>query len=207
MTTFLPIILFFIAGAGTPGPNNTIAMASGANYGLKRTMPCVAGVNTGFPVMIILVGLGLGGVLNQWPWILDILQPIGVVYLLWLAWRIATAPTDLENGQQGKPPGYIQMALFQFVNPKAWTLVVAAISTYTGFWGNFFAEILILALFALIFSTPCTVVWALLGVAAGKVISTPQHLRAFNITMAVLLVLSLIPAAIEIAGTVRELLS
>lgn len=207
MTIFLPIILFFIAGAGTPGPNNTIAMASGANYGLKRTVPCIAGVNTGFPVMIILVGLGLGGVLNQWPWILDILQPIGVLYLLWLAWHIATAPTDLENSKQGKPPGYLQMALFQFVNPKAWTLVVAAISTYTGFWGNFFAEVLILALFALIFSTPCTVAWALLGVAAGKVISKPQHLRIFNITMAVLLVISLIPAVIEIIGTVRDLLS
>lgn len=207
MTTFLPLILFFIAGAGTPGPNNTIAMASGVNYGLKRTVPCIAGVNVGFPVMLILVGLGLGGVLAQWPWVLDVLQPIGVLYLLWLAWQIATAPTDLEARGQGKPPGFVQMALFQFVNPKAWTLVVAAVSTYTGFWGNFLAEVLILALFALIFSTPCTFVWTLLGVGAGKVISKPSHLRIFNLVMAALLVLSLIPAVIDIAGSVQQLLS
>ncbi|GFZ90454.1 LysE family translocator [Nesterenkonia alkaliphila] len=198
MTTFLPLILFFLAGAGTPGPNNTIAMASGANYGFRRTIPCIAGVNVGFPVMLILVGLGLGGVLTQWPWVLDVLRPIGVLYLLWLAWHIAAAPTDVQARGQGRPPGFVQMALFQFVNPKAWTLVVAAVSTYTGFWENFFAEVLMIALVALLFSTPCTAVWALLGVGAGKVISKPAHMRAFNVVMAGLLVVSLIPAVIEI---------
>ena len=207
VTTFLPLILFFIAGAGTPGPNNTIAMASGANYGLKRTVPCIAGVNVGFPAMLILVGLGLGGVLAQWPWVLDVLRPIGVLYLLWLAWRIGTAPTDLETRGQGKPPTFVQMALFQFVNPKAWTLVVAAVSTYTGFWNNFLTEVLIIALFALIFSTPCTLAWALLGVGAGKVISKPSHLRLFNVVMAALLVLSLIPAVLETIDSVSQLLS
>lgn len=207
MTTFLPLILFVLAGAGTPGPNNTIAMASGANYGFRRTVPCIAGVNVGFPVMLILVGLGLGGVLTQWPWLLDVLRPIGVIYLLWLAWRIAAAPTDVQAQGQGKPPGFMQMALFQFVNPKAWTLVVAAVSTYTGFWGNFFAEVLMIALIALIFSTPCTAVWTLLGVGAGKVISKPAHMRAFNVIMAGLLVVSLIPALIEIWESVQPLLS
>nr|WP_269150004.1 LysE family translocator [Nesterenkonia alkaliphila] len=190
--------MFFLAGAGTPGPNNTIAMASGANYGFRRTIPCIAGVNVGFPVMLILVGLGLGGVLTQWPWVLDVLRPIGVLYLLWLAWHIAAAPTDVQARGQGRPPGFVQMALFQFVNPKAWTLVVAAVSTYTGFWENFFAEVLMIALVALLFSTPCTAVWALLGVGAGKVISKPAHMRAFNVVMAGLLVVSLIPAVIEI---------
>ncbi|MVT26946.1 LysE family transporter [Nesterenkonia alkaliphila] len=173
-------------------------MASGANYGFRRTIPCIAGVNVGFPVMLILVGLGLGGVLTQWPWVLDVLRPIGVLYLLWLAWHIAAAPTDVQARGQGRPPGFVQMALFQFVNPKAWTLVVAAVSTYTGFWENFFAEVLMIALVALLFSTPCTAVWALLGVGAGKVISKPAHMRAFNVVMAGLLVVSLIPAVIEI---------
>ncbi|WP_022872165.1 LysE family translocator [Nesterenkonia alba] len=205
MTTFLPIILFFIAGAGTPGPNNTIAMAAGANYGFRKTIPCIAGVNVGFPLMLILVGLGLGGVLTQWPWLLDVLRPIGVAYLLWLAWRIAAAPTNVEARGQGKPPGFIQMALFQFVNPKAWTLVVAAVSTYTGFWDAFFLEVLALALCALLFSTPCTAAWALLGVGAGRVISTPEHMRIFNLVMAGLLVVSLIPAGIEIWESVQPL--
>lgn len=207
MTTFLPIIVFFIAGAGTPGPNNTIAMAAGANYGFRRTIPCIAGVNVGFPAMIVLVGLGLGGVLAQWPWVLDVLRPIGVLYLLWLAWHIATAPTDISARGQGKPPGFTQMALFQFVNPKAWTLVVAAISTYTGFWNSFFVEVIIIAGLALVFSTPCTVAWSLLGVGAGKVISKPSHMRTFNVVMALLLAASLLPALVEIWDSVQPLLS
>lgn len=202
---FISLILFFIAGAGTPGPNNTIAMASGANYGFRRTLPCIVGVNVGFPTMIILVGIGLGQVLNQWPVVLDILRPIGVLYLLWLAWRIATAPTDVQAKGQAKPPGFLQMAMFQFVNPKAWTLVIAALSTYTGFWESFFTEVLLIALFAVFFSTPCTIVWALLGVGAGKLISRSSQMRAFNLIMAGLLVISLIPAFVEIWESVRPL--
>ncbi|NDK32626.1 LysE family translocator [Nesterenkonia sp. Hz 6-5] len=182
-------------------------MAAGANYGFKRTIPCIAGVNVGFPVMLILVGLGLGGALTQWPWVLDVLRPIGVLYLLWLAWRIATAPTDVNARTQGKPPGFTQMALFQFVNPKAWTLVVAAVSTYTGFWNSFFVEVLIISALALVFGTPCTVSWTLLGVGAGKVISKASHMRVFNVVMALLLVASLIPALGQIWESAQPLLS
>lgn len=203
--SFLSLIAFIIAGAGTPGPNNTIALASGANYGFRRTLPCIAGVNVGFPLMIILVGMGLGGVLTQWPIVLDILRPIGVLYLLWLAWHIAAAPTEVETQKQGKPPGFVKMALFQLVNPKAWTLVIAALSTYTGFWDSFFTEVLVIALFAMVFGAPCTTAWALMGVGAGKLISKPQHLRIFNVTMAALLVASLIPAVIEIWESLEPL--
>ena len=190
-------ILFFIAGAGTPGPNNTIAMASGAAFGLHRTLPTVAGVHVGFPTMIVLVGIGLGGVLAQWPWVLDILRPIGVLYLLWLAWKIATGPTDLQSRREGNPPSLVQMAIFQFVNPKAWTLAVAALSAYTGFWDSFLLEVLVLALIASAVGVPCTIAWALLGVGAGRFITNPRQMRIFNLVMAGLLVVSLAPAAVE----------
>lgn len=199
-------ILFFVAGAGTPGPNNTIAMASGAAFGFRRTLPAVAGVNLGFPTMIVLVGIGLGGVLAQWPWVLDVLRPIGVLYLLWLAWRIAAGPTDVRARREGRPPGFVQMAMFQFVNPKAWTLAVAALSAYTGFWESFLTEVLLLAVIALVFGTPCTIAWAALGVGAGRFISNPLHMRIFNLVMAGLLVVSLIPAAVETWESVQPLL-
>ncbi|WP_258935335.1 LysE family transporter [Nesterenkonia pannonica] len=138
---------------------------------MRRTVPCIAGVNVGFPLMIILVGMGLGGVLAQWPFVLDILRPIGVVYLLWLAWNIAAAPTHVQPGTQGRPPGFVKMALFQLVNPKAWTLVIAALSTYTGFWGSFFAEVVVIALFAMVFGAPCTTAWAVMGVGVSRIIS------------------------------------
>lgn len=201
----LSAVLFFIAGAGTPGPNNTIVMASGAAYGWRRTVPAVIGINLGFPTMIVLVGLGLGGVLGQWPWILDVLRPVGVVYLLWLAWRIATGPTDVSAARAGNPPGLGQMALFQFVNPKAWTLAVAALSAFTGHGGVFVADVMTLALIALVFSTPCTVVWVLMGVAAGQFLRRPAHMRIFNLVMAGLLVVSLIPALGQIWDSVQGL--
>ncbi|GAA1822811.1 LysE family translocator [Nesterenkonia flava] len=203
----LSLMLFVVAGAGTPGPNNTIVMASGASFGFRRTLPAVLGVNVGFPVMIVLVGLGLGQVLAQWPVVLDVLRPIGVAYLLWLAYKIATGPTNLQARREGRPPGFMQLALFQFVNPKAWTLAVAALATFTGFWESFLAEVLVIAAFALVFGAPCTVAWTLLGVGAGRFISKSSHLRVFNLVMAGLLVLSLVPAFVEIWGSVQPLLA
>lgn len=193
----LSLMLFVVAGAGTPGPNNTIVMASGAAYGFKRTLPAILGVNVGFPSMVMLVGIGLGQALDQWPIILDILRPIGILYLLWLAWKIATGPTDLKLKQEAKPPGFVQMALFQFVNPKAWTLSVAALSTFTGFWDSFLLEVTVIALVAVAFGAPFTVGWTLLGVGAGKVISRPKHMLIFNLVMSVLLVASVVPAIID----------
>ncbi|GAA3064223.1 MULTISPECIES: LysE family translocator [Actinomycetes] len=200
--TILSLIFFALATAGTPGPNNTIAMASGATYGLRRTVPTIAGVNIGFPVMIVLVGLGLGQILEQQPVVLDVLRPIGIAYLLYLAWKIASGPTDLSAQDGARPPSFVQMALFQFVNPKAWTMVVGAIAAYTGFWESFTVEVLVIAAVFLLFGTPCTASWALLGVGAGRLISKPAHLRVFNLVMAGLLVVSLMPAAVETVASV-----
>ncbi|GAA1112036.1 LysE family translocator [Nesterenkonia jeotgali] len=193
----LSLMLFVVAGAGTPGPNNTIVMASGAAYGFKRTIPAILGVNLGFPSMMLLVGIGLGQVLEQWPVILDILRPIGILYLLWLAFKIANGPTALAPKPGAKPPGFIQMALFQFVNPKAWTLSVAALSTFTGFWDSFMLEVVVIALVAGTFGAPCTVAWTLLGVGAGRFISQPRHMLIFNLIMAGLLVASVVPAMVD----------
>ncbi|MDZ5077098.1 LysE family translocator [Nesterenkonia sp. HG001] len=195
--TILSLILFALATAGTPGPNNTIAMASGATYGLRRTVPAIVGVNIGFPVMVVLVGLGLGQALAQWPVILDVLRPIGIAYLLYLAWKIASGPTDLSVRHGARPPSFLQLALFQFVNPKAWTMAVGAIAAYTGHWESFTGEVLVIGAVFLIFGTPCTVTWTLMGVGAGRLISKPAHLRVFNLVMAGLLVVSLVPAAVD----------
>lgn len=204
--TFLSLILFVVAGAGTPGPNNTIVMASGAAFGFRRTVAAIAGINIGFPVMIVLVGLGLGGALTQWPFLLDLIRPLGVAYLLWLAWKIAAGPTDLKARREGRPPGFVQMALFQFVNPKAWTLALAALSTFTGFWDSFLLEVLVIAGIAGLFGAPCTAAWTLLGVGAGQLISLPQHMRIFNLVMASLLVVSVVPAIMETWESIQPLL-
>lgn len=180
-------------------------MASAASFGFRRTVPAVGGVSLGFPVMLVLVGAGLGGVLSQWPWLLDVLRPIGILYLLWLAGKIAAGPTDVKARRAGKPPGFIQMAMFQFVNPKAWTLAVAALAAYTGFWEVFLLEVLLLAVLALVATVPCISAWALLGVGAGRLITDPRSMRIFNVVMAGLLVVSLYPAVAETWESVQPL--
>jgi threonine/homoserine/homoserine lactone efflux protein len=125
---YLSLIFFVVTTAGTPGPNNIMIMASGANYGTKRSLPHVVGINIGFPLMVVAVGVGLGEVLRQWPVLYDILRPIGACYLIYLAYKIATSSVDSEGSSgNARPMSFTQSALFQVVNPKAWIMVVGAL--------------------------------------------------------------------------------
>ncbi|MEO7262031.1 MAG: LysE family translocator [Jatrophihabitantaceae bacterium] len=195
---YLSLIVFTLATCGTPGPNNTLVMASGVSFGFRRSVPGVVGINTGFPIMVVLVGLGLGAFLERWPVVLDILRPIGAAYLLYLAYKIATAPVDDLQARATKPLTFTKTALFQFVNPKAWVMIVGALVTYTTTDGPFLWQVLAVAVIFLVFGTPCTTAWLLMGVGLRRVISKPAQFRAFNIVMAVTLVLSMIPILFEI---------
>jgi threonine/homoserine/homoserine lactone efflux protein len=195
---YLALIVFTLATCGTPGPNNTLVMASGVSFGFRRSVPGVVGINTGFPVMVILVGLGLGGFLQRWPVVLDVLRPVGVAYLLYLAYRIATAPVDGLGARATRPLTFTRTALFQFVNPKAWVMIVGALVTYPTTDGPFLWQVLAVAVIFGVFGTPCTTAWLLIGVGLRRMISEPARLRAFNVVMAVTLVLSLIPVLVEI---------
>lgn len=196
---YLSLIIFTVATCGSPGPNNTMVMACGAQYGIRKSMPAVVGVNTGFPIMVVLVGLGIGGLLHSSPAIYEVLRVIGAAYLLYLAYRIATAPvaTD-EAAAAGKPLTFRGTALFQFVNPKAWVMIVGALVTYSGLGGDYFVRVLQIALIFLVFGTPCTFSWVAIGAGLKKVIRKPAQFRALNITMAGLLAVSMVPVVIDI---------
>lgn len=197
---YLSLILFTIVTCGTPGPNNIMIMSSGVVYGFRRSVPHVVGINIGFPLMAVAVGLGLGGILHGSPVVYDILRPIGAVYLLYLAYRVATSPVTAEQAVVCKPLSVAQSALFQWVNPKAWVMIVGAIVTYSSPSGSYTLHVLEIALIFLIFGTPCTIGWLMIGVSLKKVISKPVQFRVFNVSMAVLLVLSLIPVFGEIVS-------
>jgi threonine/homoserine/homoserine lactone efflux protein len=195
---YLSLILFTVATCGTPGPNNTMVMASGAGYGVRASMPAVIGINTGFPIMVVAVGLGIGGLLRSTPAIYDVLRVVGAAYLLFLAYRIATAPVSDDAATSTNTLTFLKTALFQFVNPKAWVMIVGALVTYSGISGDYFVRVLEIALVFLVFGTPCTFSWVLLGASLQKVVHKPAQFRAFNIAMAALLALSLIPVLEEI---------
>jgi threonine/homoserine/homoserine lactone efflux protein len=189
---------FAFVSSITPGPNNLMLMASGTNFGFARTIPHMLGVGIGFTLMIVLVGAGLAAVFDRFPVAHTILKYVSVAYLLWLAWKIATAPPPGSkagvdaNGRKTRPMTFIEAALFQWVNPKAWTMALTAVSAYTVQSSPVVSLLIVAAVFGAI-NLPCTSSWALMGVQLRRFLDDPVKLRIFNITAAVLLVASLWP--------------
>jgi threonine/homoserine/homoserine lactone efflux protein len=190
----LPLAAFAVSTSITPGPNNIMLTASGANFGFRRTLPHMAGVSFGFPLMLLAICLGLGGVFRALPQLHDILRYVGLVYLLWLAWKIATSgPSSGSAEQTSKPLSFVQAAGFQWVNPKAWIMAAGAVTTYTSPDRDVLAESLLIAgIFAAV-SFPCVVLWTSFGAVLERLLRKPLWLRVFNVTMAVLVVASVVP--------------
>jgi threonine/homoserine/homoserine lactone efflux protein len=187
----LTLVPFAISMAATPGPNNVLVAASATNFGLKRTLPSVFGVVLGFGLMILLVGLGLGQVLERFPLLHTGLKYAGAAYLLYLAWRIATASGGAAAREASRPPSFIEGALFQWVNPKAWIVALGAIATYTVAERSLALQALVIASVFVVVALPSVGAWAMLGAGAARFLQTPRRLRAFNLAMAALLVLSI----------------
>ena len=204
---YAALFLFTIATSITPGPNNLMIMTSGVNFGFRRSLPHLLGIDIGFALMIIAVGLGISQLFEQVPQLLVWLKLAGVIYLAYLAFRIATSqPTPIiaDDSQinPSQPLSFIQAALFQWVNPKAWIMIIGALMTYTVADIDYLLQICIISLFFLLFGTPCTFVWLGFGTALKRYLSSERHLRVFNWLMAGLLVLSLLP----VLGELVELL-
>ena len=204
MTSLTPhllaaLALFAFVSSITPGPNNTMLMASGANFGFRATLPHLSGVAIGFSVMVLAVGLGLGGLFAAFPRLHDVLAVAGGIYMVWLAWKIANAKGIAGGEGGGRPQTFWQAAAFQWVNPKAWAMAVGAITTYAPA-ENYNLNIALVALVFMAINAPCVAIWTGFGVALRRFLDRPAILRAFNITMAALLLTSLIPLAVELAG-------
>ncbi|ROL67044.1 lysine transporter LysE [Pseudomonas protegens] len=193
----LAFALFALVTSITPGPNNTLLLASGVNFGFNRSIPHILGISCGFFVLVLAVGLGLGAVFEAYPLLYSVLRYVGAAYLLYLAWKIArSGPLSEEQQGQGQPLGYWGAAAFQWVNPKAWVMAVGAISTYTPLQGYFTNVLVIAAVFALI-NAPTVSLWAACGSLLRNVLRNPRWLRLFNLGMAGLLVISLAPLLLE----------
>ncbi len=197
----IAFVAFAFVTSVTPGPNNTMLLASGANFGLRRTLPHMLGISLGLMLLVLAVGLGLGQVFEQVPMLYDLLRYVGAAYLLYLAWKIARAGApDGQAGERGKPFSFLQAAAFQWVNPKAWIMAIGAITTYTP-QDNFVVNVLcIAALFALV-NCPTMSVWTVAGSLLRQWLSSPRILRGFNVGMALLLVASLYPIVVDVKGT------
>jgi threonine/homoserine/homoserine lactone efflux protein len=187
----------------TPGPNNTMLMASGVHFGFRRTLAHLMGVQLGFGFMVVAVGLGLHTVLAQFPAFYDLVRFAGAAYMVWMAWSLASArphvpapaaPDDgLHSAQdEAKPIGFWGAVLFQWVNPKAWVMAVTIMSAYVP-PGAGLLQIAPLGMLYVALGFPCSSVWVGFGSALRSYLQDPFRMRVFNCSMAAALLLSLYP--------------
>lgn len=193
-SAFIALLAFAFVSSITPGPNNLMLMASGANFGMRRSVPHMLGVGIGFVLMIVLVGIGVVRLFELWPPAFTVLKVAGIAYMLWLAWKIANAapPADKPADASARPMTFIQAALFQWMNPKAWSMALTSVTVYAPAH-----DIATVGQVALIFGAinlPSVSSWTMLGTVMRRWLTSPTRLRAFNWSMAGLLVLSLLIA-------------
>ena len=190
---YLPAALFALVSLITPGPNNTMVLTSGVNFGLRRTLPHLFGICLGFGFMQVLVGLGLHTLLADHPQVLQVLRYVGGAYMLWLAYKLATSHTAPgESTAGGKPLGFWGAAAFQWVNPKAWVMAMTAMTAYLPTDASTLQVLALGALFTLL-GVPCVGSWAAFGSGMRRYLQDPVKLQIFNVTMAAALVASLYP--------------
>ena len=194
---FAALCLFTFAASITPGPNNTMLMASGANFGLRATLPHMAGVLVGFVCLIALCGLGLAGIFAAFPALRSVLKWGGAAYLVYLAFKIATAKGVGAGDRGERPMSFPGAVAFQFVNPKAWVTGLGMVTTYVparGFLPNLMVALLICGAATIVSVST----WTTFGLGIRRLLTRPIALRTFNLVMAALLLASLYPLFSEL---------
>jgi threonine/homoserine/homoserine lactone efflux protein len=188
MSLSLSMAAFALAASISPGPVNIVALGAGARHGLRPAMRHVTGATLGFILLLVLIGLGLHEVLRHWPGLAVALHWAGVLFLLYMAWKLARDDGALGEGRNTHAPSLLRGAAMQWLNPKAWLACVAGIGAFVGQ-----GETALLGQFSLIYLVICYLslgCWALAGSLIRSYLDNPRRLRLFNRSLAALLVLS-----------------
>lgn len=195
MEYYLSIILFCLVTSITPGPNNIMLMSSGLNHGVLKTVPHISGIIVGFPLMVAALGFGLGTLFLNYPVIHQVIKIAGISYLMFLAWKIANTSNANAGKPLKEPLTFMQAAAFQWLNPKAWVIGIGAIATFTTV-GNIEIQVIIIVFTYLFVGAFSMGLWLLMGASLQKILRSQNQLKVFNVVMAILLVLSIVPIVI-----------
>jgi threonine/homoserine/homoserine lactone efflux protein len=193
LDVFFALVVFGAVASVTPGPNNLMLMASGVNFGVRRSLPHLSGVVIGFGLMVALIGLGLDAIFRLAPWLMPVMRWAGAAYLLWLAWRVANSGAVKTGDSAGQPLGFLGAAAFQWINPKGWVMALSALTTYA-VSADYRASVIVVAVTFLALGAPCAGAWVVFGAGMRRFLAEPRHARLFNAVMAALLAASVVPA-------------
>lgn len=187
----ISVAVFSFVTSVTPGPNNTFLLSSGANFGLKKSLPYLSGIMAGLAGMMIALGAGLGVIFTTMPVVYQVLKWVGFAYIVWLAFLIVKSTSKSETAE-GQYIGFAKATTFQFVNPKAWIVVASFMAAFVPVGSGLVATTFICLIF-LAFTYPGALTWAIAGQVLKDWLSQPSRRRVFNIVSAILLVLSMVP--------------
>jgi threonine/homoserine/homoserine lactone efflux protein len=182
----LPFVTYTFVMSITPGPNNVMLTASGAHFGFRRTLPHILGIGVGFMVQLLAVCAGLSALFAHWPALQGALGWVGAAYLLYLGWRMLSQG-DPEARDSRRPVTFLEAAMFQFLNPKAWVMTVTAATLFLPeqlgllLRGGYMAGIMEGI------GLPCMAAWALFGSSLRALRAARRGRLAFNVAMALAL--------------------
>lgn len=184
--------VFAVVAAVTPGPSNALVMVAGARAGFGGGLPCLAGVVVGMALMMAAANLGLGGLVQASAHAVMALKAAGAVFLLWLAWKVASAP-PMSSPSAAAPVGFWKALIFQWVNPKSWIVSVSAAATYgVGLGaGPVLRAAMMAGLFALAATLSCTL-WLVFGASLKRWLTNATRSRVFNVSMGIALAASVV---------------
>ena len=187
---------FAVAMYVTPGPNNSMLATSSANHGVRATLPHMLGISVGFAAMLLIVAAAAGSFLALFPTVAPIVRWGGGVWILWLAWQIATAPPESDGGPRNIL-GFFGAMAFQWVNPKGWMIAIAVATEFARPDLPLIPQLILIGIVFIGVSIPCMLPWIALGRWVGGAMRRSGRLRAFNIAMGVLLGVSVVPLLLE----------
>jgi threonine/homoserine/homoserine lactone efflux protein len=183
----IAFVLFAVVAAITPGPSNLILTSTGAAVGILRGLPALIGQVFGMGLMLFLVAFGLGSLVLESPFILQLLKWCGIGFLLWLSWKIATAGRH-DATTRKVHAGFWHLAAFQWINPKSWLICASVVGTYfSAGAGSALGQSALLALLFILVALPSCFVWLATGASAQRILRTERAARIFNLTMGALL--------------------
>lgn len=187
----LSMALFAFAASFSPGPVNLLSVSAGARYGIRSGLRFVTGATLGFILLFVLIGVGLQQVLSVLPVLTQLLQWLGVAFLLYLSYQLFSDNGELAAQSGKKAPDFVTGALMQWLNPKAWLASLSGIAAYIPAADT--SQVLI---FAGIYLPICWLslsAWLWAGIALRHYLQKPASVRLLNKSLALLLAASCVP--------------
>ena len=194
-TTLWGTILFVSIVSMTPGPNNLLLAASGANFGFFKTLPHMCGVIVGFALMVVASGFGLGIIFNEFPQVILPMKIMSVCFLIYLSWRIATGGAHVVEGKS-QPLPFLPALFFQTINPKGISFLLSIMGAQVSEAEPLLPQLIQLFILLPAFTVLSAVTWTTFGAAIGRFMQSQQAFKIFNAIMASLLMICVIPIAL-----------